>query len=143
MHTSPETEKRICAMFDSFCKKVIRNYSRNLKRAAANQKKYFSTGSISVQYLLNSLVIEDKRPSEQYVIYAEEYPCVIESERLYNALNDLKENQRNVLLMDYWLLMTDEEIAKRLEVTRRTVYNLRNRAFNKIRRYYENHGRDP
>lgn len=59
MQTSPETEKRICAMFDSFCKKVIRNYSRNLKRAAANQRKHFSTGSMSVQYLLNSLTIED------------------------------------------------------------------------------------
>lgn len=143
MHTSPETEKRICAMFDSFCKKVIRNCSRNLKRAAANQRKHYSTGSISVQYLLNSLTIEDKYPSKQYMIYVEDHPCIIESELLYHALEDLKENQRNVLLMDYWLSMTDEEIAKRLEVTRRTVYNLRNRAFSKIRRYYENHGRDP
>ncbi len=143
MQTSPETEKRICAMFDSFCKKVIRNCSRNLKRAAANQRKHYSTGSILVQYLLNSLVIEDKHPSEQYMIYVEDHPCIIESELLYHALEDLKENQRNVLLMDYWLSMTDEEIAKRLEVTRRTVYNLRNRAFSKIRRYYENNGRDP
>lgn len=143
MHTSPETEKRICAMFDSFCKKVIRNCSRNLKRAAANQRKYYSTGSISVQHLLNYFVIEDNYPSEQYLIYVEDHPCIIESELLYHALEDLKENHRNFLLMDYWLLMTDEEIAKKLEVTRRTVYNLRNRAFSKIRRYYENHGRDP
>lgn len=143
MEISTEKEKKICGMFDSFCKKVIRNYSRNLKRAAASQRKKFSTGSISVQQLLNSLIIEDERPSDQYVIYVKNYPCVIKNEILYYALNDLEEKQRNVIIMDYWLSMTDEEIAKRLEVTRRTVYNLRNRAFSKIRRYYENHGRDP
>lgn len=143
MEISPEKEKQICEMFDSFCKTVIRNCSRNLKRAAANQRKHFSTGSISVQQLLSSLTIEDERPSDQYVIYVENYPCVIKNEILYYALNDLKEKQRNVILMDYWLSMTDEEISKRLEVTRCTVYNLRNRALSRIRRYYEEHGRDP
>ncbi len=143
MEISPEKEKQICEMFDSFCKTVIRNYSRNLKRAAANQRKHFSTGSISVQQLLNSLTIEDERPSEQYMICVEDYSCIIKNELLYYALNDLKEKQRNVILMDYWLAMTDEEISRRLEVTRRTVYNLRNRALSEIRRYYEKHGRDP
>lgn len=91
MQTSPEIEKRICAMFDSVCKIVIRNFSRNLKRAAANQRKHFSTGSISVQQLLNSLTIEDEHPSDQYVIYVENYLCVIKNEILYYALNELKE----------------------------------------------------
>lgn len=31
--TSPSDEKRICAMFDSFCKKVLRNYLRDLEWA--------------------------------------------------------------------------------------------------------------
>lgn len=83
MEISPEKEKQICEMFDSFCKTVIRNCSRNLKRAAANQRKHFSTGSISVQQLLNSLTIEDEHPSDQYVIYVENYPCVIKNEILY------------------------------------------------------------
>lgn len=65
------------------------------------------------------------------------------NELLYHALINLQEKQCNVLLMKFWLSMTDEEISKRLEVTRRTVYNLRNRALNEIRRYYEKHGRDP
>ena len=143
MQTSLEIEKRICAMFDSFCKTVIRNFSRNLKRAAANQSKHFSTGNLSVQYLLDSLTCEDNRPSEQYILYLDKCPCIIENELLYHALESLKENQRTVLLMDFWLGLTDEEISKRLEVTRRTVYNLRIRAFSKIRKYYEKHGRDP
>ena len=98
---------------------------------------------MSVQYILNSMTIDDERPSEQYVIYVDKYPCVIKNELLYHALSNLQEKQCNVLLMKFWLSMTDEEISKRLEVTRRTIYNLRNRALNEIRRYYEKHGRDP
>lgn len=89
------------------------------------------------------MTIDDERHPEQYIIYAENYPCVIKNEILYHALNNLKEKQRNVILMDYWFSMTDEEISKRSEITRRTVYNLRNRALNEIRRYYEKHGRVP
>ncbi len=143
MEISPEKEKRICEMFDSFCKMVIRNCSRNLKRAEANQRKYYGVGNMSVQYILNSMTIDDERSSEQYVIYVDKYPCVIKNELLYHALSNLQEKQCNVLLMKFWLSMTDEEISKRLEVTRRTIYNLRNRALNEIRRYYEKHGRDP
>lgn len=143
MELSPEKEKRICEMFDSFCKMVIRNCSRNLKRAEANQRKYYGVGNMSVQYILSSMTIDDERPSEQYVIYVENYPCVIKNELLYHALINLQEKQCNVLLMKFWLSMTDEEISKRLEVTRCTVYNLRNRALNEIGRYYEKHGRDP
>lgn len=42
MQLFPEKKKRICEMFDSFCKMVIWNYTRNLKRAEANQRKYYS-----------------------------------------------------------------------------------------------------
>ena len=42
MSAPSKDEKRLIAMFDSFCKTVVRNFSRNLKRAKENQKKYFS-----------------------------------------------------------------------------------------------------
>lgn len=98
---------------------------------------------MSVQYLLDSLTCEDNRSSEQYILYLDKCPCIIENELLYHTLESLKENQRTVLLMDFWLGLTDEEISKRMEVTRRTVYNLRIRAFSKIRKYYENTDETP
>ncbi|MGI5854862.1 MAG: sigma factor-like helix-turn-helix DNA-binding protein [Candidatus Merdivicinus sp.] len=51
----------------------------------------------------------------------------------------MPEKQLNVLLFDFWYAWTDEEIAERMEVTTRTVYNLRQRAFKAIRKFYE-HG---
>lgn len=62
---------------------------------------------------------------------------MVESETLYKALKSLPEKQRDVLLLDFWNNLTDGEIAERLEVTTRTVYNLRQRAYKAIRKFYE------
>ena len=124
---SPSDEKRIVAMVDSFTKTVARNFSRNLKRAKANREKHFSDEPID--YLLELLSHDDRYPSDHFVLYADELSCVVYSETLYKALCSLPEKQRKVLLFDFWYAWTDGEIADRMEVTTRTVYNLRQRAF--------------
>ncbi len=138
---SPSYESRLCAMFDSFCKTVSRNFVRNLDRAEGNRDKHFSDEP--VDYLLETLGRRDEYPSESFVLYAGGTSCAVESETLYKALLSLPEKHRNVLLLDFWGDLTDREISERMEVTPRTVYNLRQRAFSKIREYYEKRGRDP
>ena len=135
MNAPSDYEKRIVAMVDSFTKTVARNFSRNLKRAKANREKHFSDEPID--YLLELLSHDDGYPSDHFVLYADELSCVVHSETLYKALSSLKEKQRKVLLFDFWGSFTDREIAKRMEVTPRTVYNLRQRAFQAIKNYYE------
>ena len=124
---SPSDEERIVAMVDSFTKTVARNFSRNLKRAKANAEKHYSDEP--VDYLLETLSHDDRYPSDHFVLYADELSCVVYSETLYKALCSLPEKQRKVLLFDFWYAWTDGEIADRMEVTTRTVYNLRQRAF--------------
>lgn len=63
-------EKRIITMFDSFSKTVIRNFSRNLERADENRDKHFSEEP--VDYLLDLLSHEDRYPSDDFVLYADE-----------------------------------------------------------------------
>ena len=96
-----------------------------------------------IDYLLDLLSHEDRYPSDHFVLYADELSCVVDSETLYKALLSLSEKQRNVLLLDFWYDWTDEEIAVRMEVTTRTVYNLRQRAYKAIRNYYEQRGSEP
>ena len=128
-------------MFDSFCVTVIRNFSRNLKRAAENRRKHDGTGEEPVEYLIELLSYEDIYKAEQLVLSADGLSCVVEDELLYKALLSLPENQQRVFFYDFWGELTDRKISKRLEVTVRTVYNLRQRAFQRIRTYYELHGR--
>ena len=132
---SPSHEERICAMFDSFAKSVARNYAVDLQRAEKSRKKHFADEP--VDYFLELLGHEDTYPSDSFVLYVDEYACVVESEHLYKALQSLPEKQRKVLLLDFWCDRTDGEIAKEMEVTTRTVYNLRQRAYKAIRTFSE------
>ena len=138
---SPSNEDCICAMFDSFSKTVSRNFVRNLDRAEGNRDKHFAEEP--ADYILELLGHEDKYPSESFVLYAGGHSCVVESETLYKALLSLSERQRKVLLLGFWRGQADGEISERMEVTTRTVYNLRRRAFSRIREYYEKRGRNP
>lgn len=131
-------EKRLVAMFDSFSKTVARNFSRNLKRARENEDRHFLEEP--ADHILESLSYEDVYPSDYFVLYADELSCVIYSETLYKAFLSLPAGQQKVLLFDFWYDWTDEEIAERMEVTTRTVHNLRKRAFKAIRAFYEQGG---
>lgn len=131
---SPSYEDRICAMFDSFSKTVSRNYYRDLLRVDARRDSHYSEEP--VEFLFEQLGHKDAYLSDSFVLYVDGHPCVVESETLYKALQSLPEKQRAVLLLDFWRDFTDEEIAKKLEVTIRTVYNLRQRAYKAIRKFY-------
>ena len=141
MKSPSDDEKRIVAMVDSFTKTVARNFSRHLKRAKANAEKHYSDEP--VDYFLETLSHDDRYPSDYFVLYADELSCVVHSETLYKALCSLPEKQRKVLLFDFWYAWTDGEIAARMEVTTRTVYNLRQRAFKAIRKFYEQGSSEP
>ena len=132
---SPSYENRICAMFDSFSKTASRNYYRDLLRAEKRRDSHYHEEP--VEYLLELLGHRDAYPSDSFVLYVDGHSCVVESETLYKALKSLPEKQRDVLLLDFWNNLTDGEIAERLEVTTRTVYNLRQRAYKAIRKFYE------
>ena len=132
---SPSHEERICAMFDSFVKTVARNCVRNLQRDEANRSRHIADEP--VEYLLELLGREDDYLSDSYVLYVDGYPCVVESETLYKALQSLPDKQRKVLLLDFWRDRSDKEIAREMEVTPRTVYNMRQRAYKAIRDFYE------
>ena len=75
---SDNREKRMVAMFDSFCKTVARNFSRNLNRAKINREKHFSEEPID--YILELLSHEDRYPSDYFVLFADGLSCVGYSE---------------------------------------------------------------
>lgn len=132
-------EARRYAMFDSFCKTVARNAARNLKRKSQTLKNTNLTIiNEPVEYFLELLGQEDRYPSDQFVISMDGFPCVVYSETLYQALLALPESQRKVILLEFWEDWSTDRIAKNLEVSVRTVYNLKQRAFKAIRQYYEN-----
>jgi RNA polymerase sigma factor (sigma-70 family) len=128
-------------MFDSYCKTVLRNASRNIKRTQVNRKKHEVVGDEQTQYLFDQQGSEETYPFLHLMLHADKFSCVVFNEMLYAALLALPDQQRMVLMLDFWHGWSDGKIAKYMEVTPRTVYNLRQRAFKAIRSYFEKEGR--
>ena len=132
--TSPSYEDRVIAMFDSFNKRVSRNFLIDLQRAYDSRNKYYSNEP--VEYLLDLVGHRDEYPAHAFEFYVGERVCRVRDERLFQALRSLPDRQREVLLWGFWVELLDEEIAKKMEVSVRTVYNLRQRAFRAIEKHY-------
>lgn len=125
-------EERLCAMFDSYCKSVIDNTSKHLHRQRVKQADQNGTLAFN-----GVLTIEDAYPSDNFVIYADELFCSINSSILHAAFLSMPLEQRKVLILDFWESMKDKEIAYYMKISVRTVYNLRQRAYRTIKAFYE------
>lgn len=90
--------ERLCAMFDSYCKTVLRNESQDIKRALVRRSKRELAMDEPMQYILNLISHKDAYPFERLTLHADRFSG--------------------------------------------EVYNLRQRAFNTIRNYYEKKGTD-
>lgn len=129
--------KCIIAIFDSYAKTVMRNECRNAADEEKRKRKREDVGTERMQYLFEMQIQEDIYPSEHLILKGANYICVITSEQLYNAMLELPEKQREVLILDFWYGYTDIEIASYFCVTSRTIRNWRKKAFTAIRHYYE------
>lgn len=138
--TSPSYEDRVIAMFDSFNKRVSRNFLIDLQRAYDSRNKYYSNEP--VEYLLDLVGHRDEYPAHAFEFYVGERVCRVRDERLFQALRSLPDRQREVLLWGFWVELLDEEIAEKMGVSVRTVYNLRQRAFRAIEKHYEEKSTD-
>ncbi|WP_229720098.1 RNA polymerase sigma factor [Oceanobacillus neutriphilus] len=56
-------------------------------------------------------------------------------------MHSLSEEKRNLVLLYYFLHLSDEEISQRLIVPRRTVHYRRTSALKRLKRFLEEHAR--
>lgn len=67
------------------------------------------------------LYVLDEYPSDQFLFDVLGYDIAVKNERLADALGSLSDDKRDIVLLAYFLDMTDQEIADKLNVVRRTV----------------------
>jgi len=135
--STPIDHECIIAMYDSYAKTVMRNCCRNLIKSKNRIEKFETVGTQKMQYLFEQESYADIYPSEVLEVSGGDYSCIITNEKLYKAMMQLKEEDRVILILDFWHGFTDEQIARSAKIAIRTVYNRRQRAFKTIRDYYE------
>ena len=121
MELTPSQKKTVRHQFDGFCRKVLREEARDYMRSLAKQsEREVSLSELSEEQMARLYVL-DEYPSEQFHFDVQGYDIAVKDEKLAEALAALSADKRDIVLLSYFLDMTDQEIADKLNVVRRTV----------------------
>jgi len=135
-------EEHIRHTFDSFCKKVIKNYARDIQDELAYQNE----NEKSLSYLSNA-ELEMLAYMPDYEINSTKFSVLdfdiaIKDTLIAESLKTLTDENRNLILYYYFLGMTDKEIAKQENLARHSIQERRTRILKKLRKFMEENTND-
>lgn len=135
MATPKSKAVRLQEMFDSYCHSTIDNaIAYYHRRGAINSERELIAEPEHMDSFPSSPSHAFHGPTP---FVMDGFYCAVDDETLFQAFLALPKKELKVLVLDFWYLKKDSEIAKIMEVSVRTVYNLRQRAFKKIKHFYE------
>ena len=121
LELTPSQKKTVRHQFDSYCRKVLREEARDYMRSLVRKgEREVALSELSEEQMVR-LYVSDEYPSEQFHFDVQGYDIAVKDEKLAEALASLSDDKRDIILLAYFLDMTDQEIASKLNVVRRTV----------------------
>nr|WP_206536223.1 sigma-70 family RNA polymerase sigma factor [Amphibacillus jilinensis] len=134
--TPNRTEWQIRCAFNAFCKRVLKNAAIDIYKERRRQQSKETTFSDLTLVEANQLYSVDDYGEgniEDFQIADKK----ITTELLAEAMHTLPEDKRNLILLYYFLHLSDEEISQQLNVPRRTVHYRRTSALKRLKRFLE------
>lgn len=132
-------EKTIEHQFDSFCKTVLRNQARNLYHEMKNRSNRFISLEQLTQAQLNQLSVSDDYESNYIIITTHNYDIQIENALIATALCSLSKKKKDIILLSFFLNMTNVDIAERLNLAESTVHYHKKIALKELKKFMEEH----
>lgn len=131
-----EWEKEECN-FDGFCRAVLRNEARDCYREIERQARKEIMFCEMSKKEFNDLLIEDSYSINEVTFQVLGYDIQVEGDVLINAIMSLPEVRQKIILLAYFMDMSDQEIAKCLKMPKRTVNYGKNRALSQMKKIME------
>lgn len=132
--TSEEDTQRV---FDCYCKRILKNEAINIQK----HNQYMNSRQVSFSELtpeqLAQICTCDEYSSDYSRFKVLEYDITVKDELLAEALQELPERKRDIILLSYFLDYNDVEIAELLNLVRRTVNDQRNKALKDLKNRME------
>lgn len=119
--------------YDSFIRKVLRERCRDYFRHLSYLLNHEACFSELSEAELAKLSITEEYPSDVFPFSVQEYTVTVRDESLAMALAALSATQRDIILLSYFLDMTDREIADRLNAARSTIQYQRAKTLKKLK----------
>ena len=123
--------------FDSFCKSLLKNEMRDYFRELKNRAKREVNFSELSEQELAQLFTMDEYFKVTYSFNVLGKDIIVSDNRIAEALKTLSADRRDIILLSYFLDMTDEEIAERLNLVRRTVAYRRASTLKQLKKFME------
>jgi len=121
-------------IFDSYCKKILRQENAGMKRSEVRRRaREYSLSELPPE-LFEKLRYEDVHPM---VFEVCGYRIPVNDDRLAAALAALLREKRDVILLSYFMDMSDREIGELLDMARRTVQHRRTDTLAELRKRME------
>ena len=125
MTLSSSQIKTVRHQFNSFCKKVLREESRDYERQLAHILEREITFSDLSESILSRIGVMDEYPSDHTYFDVLDYRVAVRNNQLAKALASLPSKKRDVVLLAFFLDMNDAEIAEKFNVVRTTIQRRR------------------
>ena len=128
-------EQRIQNQFGGFCVKVLRNEARYIQREYARRREQEKSLDDLTANELEQTASKDRYFNDEHVFEVMGIPVVVTGNLLADAIAQLPEEKRNVILLSYFLGMSDREISERMNVVRQTISKRRLVTLKELRKY--------
>nr|WP_319487773.1 sigma factor-like helix-turn-helix DNA-binding protein [uncultured Caproiciproducens sp.] len=119
--------------FDAFCKKVLKNEAYDCQTEAIYRRAHEVSLSELSQPEMDKLYVTDEYLSYYQTFNAFGYEFAVGDDHLAEALTSLPAPKRNIVLLAYYLDMTDKEIGGLLQLSRSTVQYHRASALSELK----------
>lgn len=134
---SSSFEQAIEAQFDCLVKKVINTTVKKHYRDMSRRQKHESPFSDLSEMELNRCSSMDEYSCDYTAFNVLGMEIHVSDDQLSKALKILPERKRNIILLSYFMDMSDAEIGELMHLVRSTVYRHRTSTLKQIRELME------
>lgn len=123
--------------FDSYCKKILRNHVRNYEKQLRRSKSRECFSEEVCKDIRLQKYFSVPPHEEVYIFRVMNMDVAVKNFLLGDALEKLDVDRRDIVLLSYFLGMTDQEIAEYLNLIRRTVSYRRSATLKQLKKFLE------
>ena len=130
-------EHRIQNQFGAFCTTVLKNEARYIQRECTRRRDQEKPLGELTASELEQTATWDKYFMDEHVFEVQGLPVVVTGNLLADAIAQLPGGKRDVILLSYFMDMSDREIGELLDMARRTVQHRRTDTLAELRKRME------
>ena len=133
-HSQQEQQKQT---FEYFCKQILKNERNDYHRRLNYRQEHEALFCELLPRTIEQIAVWDKYFQDTYLFEIMGFEVAVADELLAEALKTLPQDRLQIILLSYFLEMSDSEIAEHLNLIRRTVSHRRKNALRALKKIME------